>query len=153
MGYKSQADTELDVADYALEEWAKWALSNNGYGASPSLKIMLDVRKNNTYPALPHGVMASYEVIDCAIILKAMKESGERNRSDAIIVKACALARTHGISLKALIKSDQFKQEIERICKEEGIDEVPTVSNSGLLNARYNFAGRYATLRMGKMNI
>lgn len=147
MGYKSQADTELDVADYALEEWAKWALSNNGYGASPSLKIMLDVRKNYTYPALPHGVEASYEVIDSNFVFAIMKEGGSRNRIDAAIVQAVAIVRSKNQSLTSLVCSKEFKDVLSRFIEDFGCDQLE-VTRKDLYDARLNFARRYSTLKI-----
>lgn len=146
MGYKSQADTELDVADYALEEWAKWALSNNGYGASPSLKIMLDVRRTHVHPSLPHGVEANREVMDCNIVFGVMKAGGRRNFMDSIIVKAYALTRSGNQSLESLSKSENFKLKINELSKAEFSEQL-SVNRRILYNARVNFSNRYAMLK------
>ncbi len=145
MGHKSQADTELDVADYALEEWAKWALSNNGYGASPSLKIMLDVRRTHVHPSLPHGVEVKREVINCNIVFGVMRQAGKKHQVDAIIVKAVALSRSENQSIEKLIKSIDFHDCMEKLSKNSGLEGIK-VSRRSLYDARFNFAARYCTL-------
>lgn len=91
--------SDLNQADYVLEEWAKWSLSANGFPETSAIANLLVVKNHNNHQPLPSGVDSNNEVAIAIRIFHMMMDS-DKSVSNLQTLQTFLLRRAYGESVK-----------------------------------------------------
>lgn len=95
----------LSRANYALEEWARWVLTNNGYPSTSVIEKIGTPSERRSSTSLPHGVeLPNSEVANVIYVFHKMIEAGDRSAENCQILRTVALGRKENESLSAFCK-------------------------------------------------
>lgn len=100
-----RSDLVLQRANYALEEWAQWVLSSNGYPPTSAIEHIDRPTSSDTEARIPHGVeFPSKEVANVIYVFHKMIEAGDKSAENCQILRVVALGRKENESLAAFCK-------------------------------------------------
>lgn len=95
----------LSRANHALEEWAYWVLTNNGYPSTSAIENLGKPSARSSNAPLPHGVeLPNSEVANVIYVFHKMIEAGDKSAENCQILRAVALGRKENESLAAFCK-------------------------------------------------
>lgn len=95
----------LQRANYALEEWAQWALSSDGYPPTSAIENLGKPSARSSDAPLPHGVeLPNREVANVIYVFHKMIEAGDKSAENCQILRVVALGRKENESLAAYCK-------------------------------------------------
>ena len=95
----------LSRANYALEEWARWVLTNNGYPSTSVIEKIGTPSERRSGTSLPHGVeLPNSEVANVIYVFHKMIEAGDRSAENCQILRAVILMRKDNESIKAFCR-------------------------------------------------
>ena len=92
--------SDLNQANYVLEEWAKWALSSRGF---PSTSVVANVgapKMERKKEALPYGIDHNSAVSDAIFVFHTMLKT-KKGMKQVHILRTCLLERKGGESIKS----------------------------------------------------
>ncbi len=104
----------LQRANYALEEWAQWALSSDGYPPTSAIENLGKPSARSSDAPLPHGVeFPNREVANVIYVFHKMIEAGDKSAQNCQLIRAVMLMRKENESIKEFCR---------RVCNEIGKD-------------------------------
>lgn len=100
----------ISRANYALEEWAKWILSNNGYPSTSAIEQVGKTSVRGADAPLPHGVeLPNREVANVIYVFHKMIDSDSKSANNCHILRFVLLTREGNESLRDFCKRVQGK--------------------------------------------
>lgn len=99
--------SDLNQADYVLEQWARWSLSCNGFPETSAIANLLEVKSRNKHQPLPVGVDSNNEVAVAIRIFQIMLES-DKSASNRQILQTFLLERINGESIRGFCERTKY---------------------------------------------
>lgn len=95
--------SDLNQANYVLEQWATWALSNNGFPSSSAIANLGESRGEGKGQPLPCGVDHNSLVSEAIFVFHTMIQS-DKGLREVHILRTYLLERLAGESIKSFCK-------------------------------------------------